>query len=144
MKIGDLAARAACDVQTVRYYERAGLLDAPAREASGYRCYTGDHLARLLFIRHCRSLEIPLSDVRRLVALAQSPRESCAAVDLLVDEHIDRVRQQMAALATLERRLVALRGECKGAGGERACAIIDSFMAAPAAQACACPRATTS
>ena len=76
MKIGELAARAACDVQTVRYYEREGLLEAPAREASGYRRYGRAHLARLQFIRHCRSLEIPLSQVRQLVAFARSPSES--------------------------------------------------------------------
>jgi DNA-binding transcriptional MerR regulator len=140
MKIGELAARAACDVQTVRYYEREGLLEAPAREASGYRRYGRAHLARLQFIRHCRSLEIPLSQVRQLVAFARSPSESCAAVDSLVDGHIARVRQQMDALAVLERRLVALRSECRGEHGH-ACAIIDAFSSAPAAHACACHRA---
>jgi len=140
MKIGELAAKAACDVQTVRYYEREGLLDAPAREASGYRRYGREHLARLQFIRHCRSLEIPLSEVRRLVAFARSPSESCAAVDSLVDQHIARVREQIDALAALERRLVALRGECRGER-RHACAIIESFRSAPAAHACACHRA---
>ena len=138
MKIGELAAKAACDVQTIRYYEREGLLEPPEREASGYRRYAATHLARLQFIRHCRTLDIPLAEVRQLLDYAQSPRQSCHAVDALLDEHIERVRQQLATLTTLERELVALRRQCKGANSKRSCAIIDSFMSAPAEHACAC------
>jgi len=138
MKIGELALKAGCDVQTVRYYEREGLLEAPEREASGYRRYADKHLSRLQFIRHCRVLDIPLAEVRQLLAYAQAPRQSCRAVDTLLDEHIERVRHQLAALTTLERQLVALRRQCKGANSERSCAIIDSFMSAPSENACAC------
>lgn len=138
MKIGELAASAGCDVQTVRYYEREGLLDAPERDSSGYRRYADKHLSRLQFIRHCRSLDIPLADVRQLLEFAQAPRQSCQAVDALLDEHIDRVRHQLAALMTLEGQLVALRRQCKGANSKRSCAIIDSFMSAPSS--CACHR----
>ena len=138
MKIGELAAKAGCDAQTIRYYEREGLLEAPAREASGYRRYAGKHLARLQFIRHCRALDIPLVEVRQLLDYAQAPRLSCHAVDALLDEHIERVRRQLAALAALERQLVALRRQCKGANSKRSCAIIDSFMSAPSQNACAC------
>lgn len=136
MKIGELAASAGCDVQTVRYYEREGLLDAPDREPSGYRRYADTHLSRLQFIRHCRSLHIPLADIRQLLAYAEAPRQSCRAVDALLDEHIERVRRQLDALTTLERHLVALRRQCKGASGKRSCAIIESFMSAPGACAC--------
>jgi Cd(II)/Pb(II)-responsive transcriptional regulator len=138
MKIGELAANAGCDVQTIRYYEREGLLEAPEREASGYRRYAGKHLSRLQFIRHCRTLDIPLSEVRQLLDYAEAPRQSCHAVNALLDEHIERVRRHLAALATLERQLVALRRRCKGANGKRPCAIIESFMSAPSRNACAC------
>lgn len=138
MKIGELAAKAACDVQTIRYYEREGLLEAPEREASGYRRYADKHLSRLQFIRHCRALDIPLIEVRQLLDYAQAPRQSCHAVDALLDEHIERVRRQLAALTTLERQLVALRRQCKGANSKRSCAIIDSFMSATSKNACAC------
>jgi Cd(II)/Pb(II)-responsive transcriptional regulator len=129
MKIGELAARADCDVQTVRYYEREGLLEAPEREESGYRRYADRHLQRLQFIRHCRALDIPLAEVRQLLDYAQTPRQSCHAVDLLVDEHIARVRRQLATLAALERELVSLRRECSGASPERSCAIIEKIAA---------------
>jgi Cd(II)/Pb(II)-responsive transcriptional regulator len=138
MKIGELAAQADCDVQTVRYYEREGLLEAPEREASGYRRYADKHLSRLQFIRHCRALDIPLAEIRQLLEYAQTPRQSCHAVDALLDEHIERVRRQLAALATLERQLVALRRQCQGASGQRSCAIIDSFLSAPSKHTCAC------
>jgi len=138
MKIGELASKAGCDVQTVRYYEREGLLEAPEREASGYRRYVDKHLTRLQFIRHCRALDIPLAEVRQLLDYAQAPRQSCQAVDALLDDHIERVRRQSAALTTLERQLVALRRQCKGANSKRSCAVIDSFMSAPSKNVCAC------
>jgi Cd(II)/Pb(II)-responsive transcriptional regulator len=138
MKIGELAAAADCDVQTVRYYEREGLLPEPAREASGYRRYAAQHLERLQFIRHCRTLDISLAEIRRLLGYAEAPAESCPAVDALVDEHIARVRRQIESLTALEAQLVALRGQCHGPDGVHACAIIESFMSAPSQHACAC------
>jgi Cd(II)/Pb(II)-responsive transcriptional regulator len=140
MKIGELAARIGCDVQTIRYYEREGLLDPPQREGSGYRRYADQHLLRLQFIRHCRLLDIPLGEVRQLLDYAEAPHQSCHAVDALLDEHIERVRRQLATLETLEGRLRALRRQCKGPGDGRSCAIIDSFTKAPSENACACHR----
>jgi len=121
----------------VRFYEREGLLDEPEREASGYRRYADRHLQRLQFIRHCRSLDIPLPEVRELLKFAAQPEQSCAHVDALLDEHIDRVRQRLAALRTLQRQLLALRGRCDG-DPSHSCAILESFMAAAEAHACAC------
>jgi Cd(II)/Pb(II)-responsive transcriptional regulator len=138
MKIGELATKAGCDAQTVRYYEREGLLEAPEREASGYRRYADKHLSRLQFIRHCRTLDIPLAEVRQLLDYARTPRQSCHEVDTLLDVHIERVRWQLAALTALERQLVALRRKCKGADSKRSCAIIDSFMSAPSENVCPC------
>jgi Cd(II)/Pb(II)-responsive transcriptional regulator len=114
MKIGELAAQGGCDVQTVRFYEREGLLEEPEREASGYRRYAERHVKRLQFIRHCRSLDIPLPDVRELLTFAAQPEQACAQVDALLDEHIARVRQRLAVLRTLQKQLLALRGRCDG------------------------------
>ena len=137
MKIGELAASGGCDVQTVRFYEREGLLDEPEREASGYRRYADRHLKRLQFIRHCRSLDIPLPEVRELLKFAAQPEQACAQVNALLDEHIQRVRQRLAALRTLQRQLLALRGRCDG-DPSHSCAILESFMTAAQAHACAC------
>jgi len=132
MKIGELAAKAECDVQTVRFYEREGLLEAPARESSNHRVYADRHLDRLLFIRHCRSLDIPLPEIRQLLAFAAEPSQSCAQVDALLDKHIAHVRQRLKALRDLDRQLVALRARCDG-DTSHDCAILSSFMDASGA-----------
>lgn len=92
MRIGELAAQGGCDVQTVRFYEREGLLAEPEREPSGYRRYAKRHLQRLQFIRHCRSLDIPLPDIRELLSFAAAPDRSCGQVNALLDEHITTVQ----------------------------------------------------
>jgi len=137
MKIGELASHAACDVQTIRFYEREGLLEEPQREASGYRRYDERHLARLRFIRHCRTLDIPLTDVRQLLDFAASPVQSCARVNELLDEHIALVHRRIRSLKALERQLVALRETCDD-NRSQPCAILESFLAAAEEHACAC------
>jgi Cd(II)/Pb(II)-responsive transcriptional regulator len=129
MKIGELAAQAGCDVQTVRFYEREGLLEEPAREASGYRRYDEQALAKVRFIRHCRSLDIPLPEVRQLLAFAARPDQSCGEVNELLDQHIDLVRQRIAMLRSLEKQLVSLRKTCDG-DTSHPCAILEAFMSA--------------
>ena len=137
MKIGELASRADCDVQTVRFYEREGLLEEPRREPCGYRRYDERHLTRLNFIRHCRSLDIPLPHVRQLLAFAAQPDRSCAQVNELLDGHIALVRQRLRALKALDKQLVALRRTCDGEASHP-CAILESFMTAADENACAC------
>jgi Cd(II)/Pb(II)-responsive transcriptional regulator len=129
MRIGELAEQAGCDVQTVRFYEREGLLEAPEREDSGYRRYATRHLQRLQFIRHCRSLDIPLPDIRELLAFAAAPNRSCSQVNALLDEHIATVQQRLKALRALEKQLVALRRQCDG-DTSHPCAILESFRTA--------------
>ena len=138
MKIGELASRAGCDVQTVRFYEREGLLEAPAREPSGYRRYEGRHLTQLSFVRHLRSLDIPLAEVRLLLAFAAEPDQACAQVNELLDGHIALVRQRLLVLRALEKQLVALRRSCDG-DSAHPCAILQSFTAAARDPSCAGP-----
>lgn len=129
MKIGALAARAGCEVQTVRFYEREGLLEEPARDASGYRHYGERDLARLNFIRHCRSLDIPLTEVRELLEFAAAPTQACAQVDELLDRQIALVKSRIEGLQSLQKQLVALRKSCNG-DASHPCAILESFTSA--------------
>jgi Cd(II)/Pb(II)-responsive transcriptional regulator len=126
MRIGELAARADCDVQTVRFYEREGLLEAPEREQSGYRRYAERHLERLQFIRHCRSLDIPLPEVRQLLDFAADPNQACEKVNGLLDGHIAEVQRRVRSLLALERQLVSLRARCDG-DSSHPCPILESF-----------------
>lgn len=118
MRIGDLARQAGVDVQTVRYYEREGVLDEPVRSAAGYRIYDLQHLQRLNFVRHCCSLDMSLAEIKRLIELSRGDVSvSCDEVDLLVRGHLEKVRAKRAAHEALEARLSALSTQC--ASGQR-------------------------
>jgi len=138
MRIGDLARRVGVDVQTVRFYEREGLLEAPARTPTGFRAYGPRHLERLTFVRHCRSLDMPLADVKRLLALASDRGVSCDDVNALVQAHLDRIRAKRAGLEMLESKLSALRAQCSSGHRVADCGILDDLIRAARDEACAC------
>lgn len=106
MKIGELAKRSSSNVETVRYYERIGLLTPPARTDANYRSYSPADAQRLSFIRRARNLGFTLDDIRELLTLVDDRNQSCAAVDALA------VRQQMAVQRKIAD-LTALEGELK-------------------------------
>ena len=112
MKIGDLAQASATTIETIRYYERQGLLPAPPRTASNYRRYEAAHLERLQFIRQCRKLDMSLDEVRELLAVRDAPDAACDAANRVLDEHIDHISQRIRELRVLERQLKALRSRC--------------------------------
>jgi DNA-binding transcriptional MerR regulator len=126
------------EAQTIRYYEREGLLDPPARTASGYRAYGPAHLERLQFVRHCRSLDIPIADIRRLLVLSRDARVPCDEVNRMVEAHLERVRAKRAALEMLERQLAALRTQCESGHRIADCGILEELIAAGRGEACAC------
>lgn len=112
MKIGELGKATGVDVETIRYYERTGLLPPARRQANGYRVYGDFHQKRLEFIRHCRSLDISLAEINQLLNFLDLPAAECADVDRLVDAQLIRVRDRINGLRALERQLIALRGCC--------------------------------
>lgn len=124
MKIGELAKKAGCQVETVRYYEREGLLPAPARSEGNYRLYGSEHLERLVFIRNCRTLDMTLDEVQRLLTLRDLPHESCAGINSLVDEHIEHVEARITSLMALRDQLTELRERCRGTREAEDCAIL--------------------
>lgn len=135
LKIGELARRTGAAVETIRYYEREGLLAAPARSEGNYRLYGSAHLERLQFILHCRSLDMTLDEIRRLLELREAPSESCAGVNELLDGHIGHVQQRIAELQQLQAQLVELRGRCQSARATRDCRILEGLGGEPAADA---------
>lgn len=92
MKIGDLANLTGTQVETIRYYEKEGLLPEPARTVTNYRIYDVQHVERLAFIRRCRSLDMGLDEVRVLLGLKDKPSQSCEDANRVLDEHLGRVR----------------------------------------------------
>ena len=142
MLIKDLARRTGVDTETIRYYEKQGLLPAPARRDNGYRDYGDAHLERLAFIRHCRALDMPLADVRQLLGFLDESAGECLNVEGLVDEQLARVRARLASMKALEKQLLQLRARCNGGhldtDGQRHCGILDELVAAAHGEACAC------
>lgn len=137
MQIKELARATGVDVETIRYYEKQGLLPAPARRDNGYREYEVAHLERLSFIRHCRALDMPLADVNRLLGFVDEPDAHFGEVDLLVDDQLARVRARLKSMRALEKQLLQLRARCSGTHEGR-CGILDELVSAAHGEACAC------
>lgn len=130
MKIGELARLAGTNVETIRYYERDGLLPVPARSEGNYRIYGETHAQRLFFIRRCRGLDMTLDEIRVLLHFKESPLENCADVNRLLDRHIGHVAQRMQELQELERQLKDLRERCGEAREAAHCGILDGLSQA--------------
>ena len=129
MKIGELARLAQCTVETVRYYEKAGLLPSPARSGSNYRHYGDAHVARLRFIRNCRALDMTHDEVRALLRVVDQPENDCDGVNKVLDEHIAHVDVRINELNQLKQQLVALRQSCNGTQSIVACSIVRGLNA---------------
>ncbi|WP_255987403.1 Cd(II)/Pb(II)-responsive transcriptional regulator [Chitinolyticbacter albus] len=113
MKIGEVAKAAQCSVETIRYYEREGLLPLAARTASNYRAYGTEHLDRLRFIRNCRALDMTHGEIRLLLDTMAEAAPSCGGIDQVIDAHIDHVVLRISELQQLKTQLLALRQRCQ-------------------------------
>jgi Cu(I)-responsive transcriptional regulator len=114
MKIGELAGQAGTTPETVRYYERLGLLPAPVRTNANYRDYTPEAVERLAFIRHARELGFELSDIRSLIELAETPDRTCEDVDEIANNHLAQVEQKLRRLTSLRNELSDVISSCRG------------------------------
>ena len=133
MKIGELANATASNVETVRYYEKIGLLAPPARTSANYRAYSGDHLARLSFIRRARDLGFTLEAVRELLTLSDDKAQSCQAVDGIARVHLTEINRKIGDLTALRAELDRVIGSCRqGTVGD--CKIIETLAPAVAAK----------
>ena len=130
MKIGELAKATRTQIETIRFYEREALLPEIARTAGNYRIYDGSHVERLAFIRHCRSLDMTLEDIRLLLRFRDGRDDDCGAVNLLLDEHIGQVAQRIRDLRALENQLKDLRCLCQQAHAAKDCGIIQELVQA--------------
>jgi DNA-binding transcriptional MerR regulator len=122
--IGDLATQSGATVETVRYYEKAGLMPLPARTAGNHRAYTQAHADRLAFIRHSRELGFSLDSIRTLLDLVDDPQRPCAQVDAIARQHLAAVRKRIARLRALETELSRMLEEC-GRGRVAECGVVE-------------------
>lgn len=127
MTIGALGEATRVNAETIRYYERIGLLPEPARTAGGYRLYEPEHVRRLNFIRRGRELGLSLDAVRELLSLASDRLRPCTRVDRLVQEHIHDLDHKIEGLQQLRRALQSLADSCRGSTRVADCRILEAL-----------------
>lgn len=110
----DLARRTGCNLETIRYYEKIGMMPDPPRTGAGYRVYDAGHVSRLRFILRARELGFSIDDVRGLLALMESGTQTCAEVKQRTERHLADVRAKIADLRRIERILAETASRCSG------------------------------
>ena len=131
MTIGELARTTGCGIETIRYYEHEGLLPKPGRTSGNFRRYGREHAELLSFIRHCRSLDMALNEIRILLRFRSAADENCGEVNALLETHIGHVKERIAGLRSLERQLRALRDKCASERSALHCGILQGLAGTP-------------
>lgn len=124
MKIGELSAATGCPIETIRYYEKEGLLPGTARSEGNYRIYHTSHRDRLTFIRRCRSLDMSLEEIRQLLLLQEASGENCAGIDHVIAQHLSHVSERIRELQGLKRQLAELLAQCSAPGKTDDCGVL--------------------
>lgn len=131
MQIGDLSRAAGVNIETIRYYERIGVLPKPGRQVNGRRIYAEDDARRLGFVRHARELGFDLGDVRTLLALQERPEASCEDATRIAQAQLKAVETRIAKLESLRAELARMVSECK-TGVVAECRVIEALNEATA------------
>lgn len=126
--IGEAARRSGIHIETIRYYEREGIVPAPGRTAGGRRVYTDADIGLLIFIKRCRDLGFPIADIRALQALRDASDAQCGEVETIALHHLQGVRDRISDLKRLEASLAALVAEC--GDGRVECPALQELFAA--------------
>ncbi len=127
LTIGKLARKAGINLETVRYYERRGLLPKPPRTASGYRLFPPDALQRLRFIRRSQDLGFSLAEIRELLALRVSPRKTSAEILKRAEAKIVDIERKIKSLESMRKSLRKLTISCAGCGPISECPILEGL-----------------
>ena len=127
MKIGELAKIAKCSAETIRFYEKEGLLPPAARSENNYREYQQSHLERLRFIRNCRAFDMSHEEIRQLLLQVDSHADDCQTVNILLDEHILHIEHRIQELMNLKVQLQTLRQQCQQQQGIDECGIVQGL-----------------
>ena len=126
LTIGELGSATRTKVETIRYYERIGLIPKPPRTAGNYRDYGKAELDRLSFVRRARDLGFSLDQVRALLALSDNQDQDCAEIDGIARTHLEQVERKISDLKALQRELSAVLNSCKG-GTVADCRIVEAL-----------------
>lgn len=127
---GELARLTDCNIETIRYYEKIGMLPDPPRTATGYRVYSAPHVARLRFILRGRALGFSMEEIRGLLGLEDGAAPTCADVKERTERHIADIRARIADLRRIEAVLAATASRCSGAEIPE-CPVLDAISDPP-------------
>lgn len=127
LTIGQVAKRTGIGVETVRFYERKGLLEEPARRPSGYRQFDEGIVARLRFVRRAKELGFTLKEIKELLSLKLDPSTTCADVKSRAEVKIEDIEQRIRTLQRMKRALAKLTKACSGRGKTSDCPILDAL-----------------
>jgi MerR family transcriptional regulator, copper efflux regulator len=127
MTVGQVARLAGVGVETVRFYEKNGLLEAPTRKASGYRVYDEGTIRRLQFIQRAKTIGFTLSEIRELLSLRTSSAEPCDDVRKQVEAKITEIEGKVALLLGMKQVLGRLLSSCDGRGGGTGCLVLEAL-----------------
>ena len=124
---GDLARATGCNLETIRYYEKIGIMPDPPRSVKGYRSYDDTHVKRLKFVMRSRDLGFSLEEVRGLLGLVDDRSRTCAEVQIIAEDHLTDVQAKIADLQRIERVLSDTVARCTGDAAPE-CAVIDALL----------------
>jgi MerR family mercuric resistance operon transcriptional regulator len=127
LTIGETARRSGCNIETVRYYERIGLMPRPPRSMGGHRLYGGEAISRLAFIRRARELGFAIEDIRALLGLVDRRAANCGEVKRIAEKQLDAIQARIGDLRRLERDLQGMMSLCSGRRIPD-CPVIDSLF----------------
>ena len=127
MTIGKLAKRAGVGVETIRFYERKGLIPEPPRRSSGYREYDDDTVTRVRFIRHAKELGFTLKEIDGLLSLQLDPDKPCQDVNRRIETKISDINEKIQMLKRMKNALQRLSAECQGEGSVNDCPILEAL-----------------
>ena|SRR5437868_6925836 len=131
LTMGQVAQRGGVNPQTIRYYEREGLLPEPPRSASGYRAFSPDAVHRVLFIKRAQELGFSLAEIRELLSIQINTKKGCTDVKRLAKTKIVDIERKIRTLQSMKRVLVKLAKVCPGQGPSSQCPILESFNSKP-------------
>jgi len=127
--MGEVARQGGVNLETIRYYERQGLLPKPLRTASGYRMFTADDVRRVRFIKRAQELGFSLREIKELLALRFEPDSSCADVRKRAETKLSDIDQKISDLKRMRKTLARLATACPGRGNLNGCPILESLDA---------------
>lgn len=131
LRIGELASKGKVNIETIRYYEREGLMRPPQRTSSGHRAYAPGDLRQLHFIKHSQALGFTLTEIKELLALEFAPDHPCIDVVHQLEAKALQVKAKIAHLQAIERTLVNMKHSCEGGCSMSECPILKSLRSGP-------------